>query len=39
MLLGDRLVPVGPTPFGHRRQGTGVSVFGRYLPHHVLAIP
>src|SRR3954469_4350918 len=39
MLLGDRLVSVGPTPFGHHRHGTGVSVFGRYLPHHVLAVP
>src|SRR5262249_6559532 len=39
MLLGDRLVPVRPAPVLHRRQRAGVTLLGRYLPHHVLTLP
>src|SRR6516225_10146717 len=38
VLLGDRQMPVFPTPFGHRCQRAGVTLLGRYLPHHVLAL-
>src|SRR5262245_24379206 len=39
MLLGDRQMSVCPTPVGDRRQRAGVTLLGRYLPHHVLALP
>src|SRR6516225_6822952 len=38
VLLGDRQMPVFPTPFGHRCQRAGVTLLGRYLPHHVLTL-
>src|SRR5262245_4728546 len=39
VLCADRRVPVLPAPRGHRRQRAGVTLFGRYLPHHALALP
>ena len=39
MLLGDRQMSVYPTPVGDCRQRAGVTLLGRYLPHHVLALP
>src|SRR5215813_3271695 len=39
MLLGDRPMPVRPAPVLHRRQRAGVTLLGRYLPHHVLTLP
>jgi len=39
MLLGDRQMPVLPTPLGHRCQRAGITLLCRYLPHHVLALP
>src|SRR5499427_4382433 len=38
MLLGDRQMSVCPTPVGDRRQRAGVTLLGRYLPHHVLTL-
>jgi hypothetical protein len=39
MLLGDRPMPVVPTPVRDRRQCAGVTLLGRYLPHRVLTLP
>jgi hypothetical protein len=39
MLLGDRQMPVCPTPVGDRRQRAGVTLLCRYLSHHVLTLP
>src|SRR5580704_14633034 len=38
-LVGDRLMPVDPTPSRNRRQRSGVTGLCRYLPHHILACP
>src|SRR5579859_4345355 len=39
LLIGDRLMPVAPTPVRNRRQGAGVAILCRYLPHHILTCP
>ena len=37
VLLAKRAVQVSPAPFAHGGQGARVTVFRRYLAHHVLA--
>lgn len=39
VLFPERTVQILSTPFRHGSQRSGITVFGRYLPDHVLAVP
>jgi hypothetical protein len=39
VLFPERTVQILSTPFCHGSQRSGITVFGRYLPDHVLAVP
>ena len=39
MLFPERTVQVLSTPFRYCSQSSGITVFGRYLPNHVLTTP
>jgi hypothetical protein len=39
MLFPERTVQVLSTPFRYCSQRSGITVFGRYLPNHVLTVP
>jgi hypothetical protein len=39
MLFAERAMQVLPAPFRYRSQRASITVFGRYLPNHVLTVP